>query len=197
MRKKIKQHNRSFFFLVPLLGISVTYFDAELFLNSYIRFPEKPDFKQHLFLVFNAEKLEQDKMAAFKLKNVLSYRESIFVNGFEILVHEIPVQFLDDYNIFKAGKYSQLSDTAKKKIIGPFFVKAINGETTFNYAALYPNDPESKKHKQVLQDFLGTTLPEDAEILSAPDLGLEEFKLSDFYDLFSKEADEDKNLTVH
>jgi hypothetical protein len=149
-----------------MLNINLTeLFKHDNFLNCYFGDDgHHTDYPDSLYVRFSYE--HTDQFSRFLEKQEAN---STFITSYDLpegeimLVFKIPPEKLDDYNHFKAGRYSKID----KRFITRFF---------------QPTDPrflicfKRETVKKDLEKALGVTLSDDAELDSIPDLETEIFR---------------------
>lgn len=100
----MKNHNICSYFLLPLLGLSVTHF-GDNFENSYL----SPDKDEIYVKVKDLSLLSYEQQQQFSLV--------VTAAGTEYLMFRFPDMWKKDLDIFKLGKYSEMSDEAKDMIM--------------------------------------------------------------------------------
>lgn len=165
---------KSSIFLMPLVTEKGTFHDLYFYntylYNAYINFTGLDEFNDnnHLFLVYRFFISDYFK----NLENYISQHKN-FVKTYEpnreftVYIMEIPLIFQKDARMILRGKYSNISATAKSKIIS-FHKAHIESELSH---ILH----KSSKLKEELEQHLGCNIPEDIELHSKPELIKETF----------------------
>lgn len=158
--------NKSFTYVLPMLS---PYMDIEKY-NLKNTFIGDEAYKQHdnnIFLLYRF----------YGSKEFLAYEDylksnELFVGSYDpdeyhvMYIFKVPEEFQKDYDLFKAGKYSEL-DYEYKVIIFSF------------HNILDPKHRVAKvlfKHPELHQEWeerTGTTIPEGMEVSSIPDMSKE------------------------
>jgi len=175
--------NRSFFFLMPLLNIPANYPKEAGIVNTYVKHSKFPDITGRLFVLCDSLILNEAKQARYKLLNHPKYERSYVYDDYELLVFKFKDAHAEAFKLFLEGKYSKLS-VEVKDIILKMFLAVVDGKPSKNFAVLYPNDPNALTFKRELEERIGMELGPEAEIISAPDMEKETFKLSDHFHLY-------------
>jgi hypothetical protein len=165
---------KSTFFILPMLGRSMEWYGERL-INCYIGDINRPEYDNHILLLMKFNGSIQSMQFEEALKEhrrfVTSYDP---VSGYTVFVYSMPEECLEDYQKFIDGKFSKLSDPYKQLVKG----KRSNDHKVVK--ALYPTEKDRDLLKQQLERIMemAVVLPEDAEILSIPNL--EQEKLNAF-----------------
>lgn len=151
-------------FIMPLLfnkKFSEIITDFEDFVNAYIADFDKPDYDNKIILVFNKKQKDLPKT-----NYIDKYTKT--VKGLELYfyVYELPISFEDDYITWMLGRYSKLSEEAKKKILS-FWEQ---DESNLMYGVLYRTGDIIKKfYKENLNEEIDATwLHTDKECWAEP-----------------------------
>ncbi len=159
-----KESTKSLSFLLPMLRLDRQKFLGldlvDYIINVYISDVSKPEYTNHIFIQFeyhtNANTFARIEMYLQAHKEfVTQYEPDEFST---IFVFRIPDEFYLDYLIILDSKYSRISATLKKLIIGFFQMK-----TTYDiYKILFREESKRKE----LEEFFGVELSKDAELAS-------------------------------
>ena len=154
---KTAERNKSSMFVLPMLGGSrhLFMYNSQL-LNAFI------GFNDHVDCIVLLYRWSGDPLFA-KFENALKQFQS-FIISYDpdpyhvIFVFKIPTDHEEDYKKFLIGKYSELSDIFKLKIID-FHNAELDG--TLGQILF-----KSNNRRLELEEKLGCKLPEDSELLS-------------------------------
>ena len=179
----VNKVTKSNIFVRSMLGYSFDFY-GENFHNCYIGGDAQKDV---LYLTFKKPILDQTKFN--KILETLSIDE--YFIGYKtsedwcIVKMYVPMQYLNDFNKFVNGKYSQMSEDFKENLLS-ILLRYDKTKTLFSRtkACLYPTK-EARKH---LSEALGVTIDKDAEVASVPNMDIERYR--DEY--FRKEDNESK-----
>jgi len=174
---KVSTTNRSKTYLVPLLNTEVELSDFDLMLNSFIKFNPPVDIAYPLGVLY--ETVENDNFRFYR--NVLRINplfHSEYDFGKQLLfIFNFPSAYQKDYIAFKEGKYSKMSDSAKRTIL------------TFS-AEIYKYPPLIEditgilwKHavrRQKLEKELNIKLPDNSELASKINIEDETFNINEY-----------------
>ena len=158
--------NNSSYFVLPALGKHYMFYGDALE-NCYLY--EEEGLSDCICFVFNKELSESKDIDLRKLPGFLDVLDK---KGKQVYVYSIPDEYLDDIYLFKGGKYSQMSDTYKQRVLSCNISATVKDiATTKIYGILYKTTG-MRLHWKTL---LGEDLPKDAECWSIPDLKAETF----------------------
>jgi hypothetical protein len=180
-----KKKNKSSVFVLPMItGIPYLYFRG--FINCYVgcNHDDLSDGRR-IYLAFKTEALEEDFYKDKKGNNVRNkkrievlesnplFNKKIIINGFTLFVYTPEERFSRDFDKFVSGKYSKFSEEYKTLL-----------------KSLYPTIKKMKSivsptrlDRMLLTKDLNSTLPEECEIYSVPELIEETFSLSQFLEI--------------
>ncbi len=183
-------------FVFPLLGISphLLKTSRQRFSNCYLtdeRFDKDFLSKSYVILVHSGHQDSEYRNFEKKITALPNYVESYDVDpsGKYIgRIFTIPTEFEDDFELFKKGKYSQMSHKAKKRIIENSITKdlgsklfkvslekAAKGQTTIQMIF--------NKHiflREQLEDAFEVSVDKDQELWSKPEINIGEVNFSDY-----------------
>jgi hypothetical protein len=152
---KVEKKNKACYFVIPLLGYSISYFTA--LINCYVGDnTNKPDltFKN----VFVHVKYYDEKLLRIKYFNQYYRLE----DDTYIYVFNIPKQFHDDYIKFCDGKYSKISKEGKDLICEKSGIRPVVDSLV--YKVLYKTNDQ----RELIEELIGEKLKEEYEIYSKP-----------------------------
>lgn len=157
--------NTSLAYLTPMLGHTYTQFVVYI-RGCFIGDTSRPDLDNNILLLCDYESTDE----YFKFEDFLTkhkhFKERYDPDNYSVMfVFNVPKEYEQEYHFLKSGEYSKFSDEYKRKI-----VKFWNLLSNHKYFKVLYKDPTRKEE---LEDELGTTLPENAELLSALDYDLE------------------------
>lgn len=149
------RYNKSVYFLLPMIGLSLGVNFSGL-INCYIGVRgEKLDFNLYV--------LKKD--SDHRMKNLEGYECCIdTVNGY-LYKFKILEKYEEDYMKFIAGKYSEFSNSYKNKIYGLL-------QKPYRETNVYKVLNKSLDARKVLEDRIGQTIG-NQEVLSIPDVDKE------------------------
>jgi hypothetical protein len=136
MIKELFKLNCSTLFLLHPLGLSRKQLQGTGFINCYLRDKNKPEYEglNVVFMLFLPK--AQDKFRYFteseKARTPLFIDQYDLEDGYTVMVYELPENMADDFELFKQGKYSQLSDTYLASLPKQVAVPTKNGYQTSN-----------------------------------------------------------------
>jgi len=103
--EKLNEKNLCTWYVLPLLGLNADMFGTSNFRNSYL-------VKDQNLIVVEVVDARLSLLAAHSLY----YQSAIFAEAADYLVFDIPDKWDWDMRMFKAGKYTKMSDEAKQTI---------------------------------------------------------------------------------
>jgi len=167
--------NKSSIFLLPLIAEKNSnhraFFFNTFFYNAYIHYEGLEEYNdgKHLFLLYRFFNTDSFKDLEEILRSTNNFVKTYEPNKyFTCFIMEIPIMFQQDVNKILKGKYSNISSTAKSKIIT--FHEAHTDSEVAHILFKVP------KLKEKLENYLGCAIPDDVELCSKPVLELESFK---------------------
>lgn len=119
MVKCMKEVNLCSYFLLPLIGLSEHSFGESNFCNSYLAADEKAIYVKVYSTGLLPEEVKPD-------------RALISVTGDSYLKYYFPAMWEEDFDKFRAGLYSRMSDSAKECIVQ---------HSGLQYQVLYESSP--------------------------------------------------------
>jgi len=158
--------NASNIFLLPMMGGNKKMFLHKYLVNCFVNYQE---YKNKIILVYN-HTIETFHKALQKFSNFIKY---IRLGGnYKMYIFDPPSKYLEDYNKIIEGKYSQINDTYKLKILdyNDLEIDSAMGNILF----------KSTQRKLKMERELGIELDENAELFSILDMNLETFD-SEYY----------------
>lgn len=145
-----------------MLGYKYTQF-VEYLKGCFIGDQSRPDLEGHIFLLTEYESSEEYLRFEQNLTRSRFFVERYDPDNYSVMyVYRVPPEYLEDYRLFKASKYSAFSDEYKRKII-----KFWDFLATHKYFKVLYKDVTRKEE---LEEDLGITLLDSEELLSAIDL---------------------------
>lgn len=148
--------------LLPMLGAPTTWYGEHL-INVYIGDRYRPEYDENILVLLRYS----NDIEFIGLEDGLRQHPN-YVTDYDptteevMLVFSVPRDFLEDYYIFKRGKYSRLSPRLKYLILG-------NDDYGVNYDIL-TRSPVRRKQYEMLLDV---KIDENAELLDPPDPKIE------------------------
>jgi hypothetical protein len=120
---RLGQVNKSYSYGLPLIGYSVDEFCGVLFpqnqfVNCFIGAEERPEYDKHIFVLYRFSDTTQFKRFEEQLKKHENFVECYDPDPFHVMyVFEVPERFISALEKFKLGKYSEMSNEAKARIL--------------------------------------------------------------------------------
>lgn len=170
--KKIKTKTTAY--LLPIVANKnnkyVDFKDDELFpkcnfINTFRFCNLYPDLDSHVFILYKYSINSTFSNFINRFKTFMNYHTTISNNeNFIIIVFKIPVDSFKSLNHFDKGEYSKFRIEDKKKILN--FYSVTTNDMFDPVGVLYKKD----WRKLEIEQKIGLTLPESAELSSIPNL---------------------------
>lgn len=162
-----KKINKSKSYMLPLLEGSIDIQYIRLILNTYLHLKPDPVFDYRTIHILYDKALDKQELFEEYIEEVK--RCFLFINFKEVsngylLSLRIPEQHIIDYDRFTEGKYSELADASKKKILYHLYkhYPELNNILKEIEYILYKND----KLRKAWENKLDTSISEKAELSS-------------------------------
>jgi len=157
---KTCNRNKACLFITPMLGGNKSlWFYTKSLINTFIGI--KDDVEDKIILLY---KTSRDPLFLKFLSTIQKFKAFEEVRDLDkdhlIVIFNVPKKHKKDFLKFKNGKYSEMSQLYKVKILEYHEMSAegIIGQILF----------KSKKRKRKLEKMIGMELPDDAEVYSVP-----------------------------
>lgn len=151
--KRATKTNKSLHFVAPMIGISYSFYRYNLincYLNDKLNRPNLDIY--HVFLLV---KKEDDALE--RLRPFVEYYK---VDEGYMYVFKVPDQYEEDYLKFILGKYSEFSNSYKKRIITLL-------PTPYTKSNVFKVISKSEEAKEQIEKLVGETIG-DQEVMSVP-----------------------------
>lgn len=178
MSRKEEKKNKSLVYLVPMISsepekiIRNLVINSDAFINTYYHSETDIDYndnyKNRIYLVFDKLKIKQEFVEILSKSH--NYIRAEFNNDLIIFIFKIPDIYLNDFLLFKEGKYSKISKEYKCLILHCW------PNTITIRDVLYPKKEGLDQLKIILK-----TREKITETLSKPDQIKETFKMSNYF----------------
>lgn len=159
MEQYLKWNCSSLFLIKPITGLKLLELKNAGFISSYIYFKEE----EGLFLLFEKEKEEYDILLYSQKENPSFINEEIYENKI-VWRYKIPLELKNDFEKFKKGEYSTMSNFYKKH-----FDKIIKNSLGFEIKSLqwkvFEKDPKLKKD---IEEYIGSPIDESKDYYQLP-----------------------------
>lgn len=190
MNKKEQKKNKSLVYLLPMISTQPEIIIKNLvtnntaFINTYFHSETDLDYdnnyKNRIYLVFDKSKIKQE--FANLLGESHNYIRADFNNELLIFTFKIPDIYLNDFLLFKEGKYSKFSTEYKHLLLQSW-------PNTKNLRdVLYPRKENIEQLKIILR-----TREKITETLSKPDQIKETFKMSNYFKIDNNDSTRKNN----
>jgi hypothetical protein len=163
--KKVEKSSKSKTYLLPLITKHVDIEFAYLLVNCFIKFNKHVDGIDRPFGIL----FELEDTDAFEDYNKYLITNRLFVKSFiinedrKLYIFRFPIEYANEYDLFKEGKYSKFDTEAKKLII------AYSAEA-YRYPPLIEDLAgvlwKHKSRKEKMERELGVAIPDDSELAS-------------------------------
>lgn len=155
-------------FILPMLGLANEYYGSCM-VNCYIGDVFKPELKDKIFLLFKFSNTRYFANLEAELQNMPEFHSSYSCgNEQEMFVFNVPKMYKKDYQLFKEGQYSKLSDVLKKETLR---LNRLGPESN-----IWGAFTKSDRLRKIQEERIGEQLPKDAEVISLPDMNVEIYK---------------------
>lgn len=169
-----KPYNKSTSYVLPMIGNHISEFigkhgPVKQFRNTFIADNDKPEYTEHLFLLYEFSQATDYLLFEEKLKlnpNFIDsyepdYKHTMFVFG-------IPIDYKNDYHNYLEGKYSKFNPDYKQHIMR-FHTIGINHPVMQTLL-------QAEERYKYWENELNVKIDRNAEISSPPNLKLETFQ---------------------
>ena len=149
--------NKCSIFVLPILGKHYMFYEKALD-NVYLY--EKDGLENVVCFVFNKSLTDSKAEELRNMSGYLSDKKGKFL-------YSIPDEYIEDIRLFKAGRYSLMSNDYKQRVLRCNIASTIKDITTSQlYGILY----KTKGMREHWKKILGEELPQEAECWSIPNL---------------------------
>lgn len=156
-------------YILPMLpGPKDAYFFHRFFMNCFVALPDEPGVIALLYRFSGLKSYIDFENALQKLNNFISTKD---YGPTTLYVFKVPERWKDDYDKFIAGKYSQMSDAYKRRILD---FHRVDKRNVYGQI-LYKDEDTAKERRDYIEDMIGQSLYEGQELQSVPDLSIETY----------------------
>lgn len=115
-----------------------------------------------------------------KVRTHLFLEEYDYPKGYIVVVYKFPAEYMDDYRLFKEGKYSKFSK--KYRDLFPTERKGTSSKgIPFTEPSFYSHIfGRTEKMRRYWENILDVTLQDDAELWDKPDIGKETLNIEKY-----------------
>ncbi len=157
----IKDKNISSVYITPMLGgTRKLFFFTTHHINTYI-FTE--DYGSCIALHYDVASTVVFQKFLNAVKQFRMYQDVCYIGDTVFIIFDIPEEHKEDYNKFLKGEYSKFSVVLKDKIL------KFHGPSKYLVGVLY----KSASLRQIMEEELDTSISEDSELESIPDINKE------------------------
>lgn len=127
---KKENRNEATRFIMPMLASEISFrkndvfepynnlfFQRNTFINAYISDSNKPELENKIFIRYEYDYSLDFPIFERKLEQMLPYIDDYSYNNSIVYVFDVPEKWINDYEAFKQGKYSQLSKEYKTHVL--------------------------------------------------------------------------------
>lgn len=164
-----RYNTSTLFILKPVVGINFGVLKKEFgVINSYLKDKAREDLEgDMLFVLFKPVDFDYfEQFLEEQQENSANFLEDYdYAGGYVVVVYKIPEKMKEDFELFKQGKYSKLSDIIKNcydKEVKAF----LKPMPSFQHEVF----SRAKRLKEELEEFLNAKFEKGAELWSLPDL---------------------------
>lgn len=162
---KIASRTKASMYILPMFpGPKQAYFYNQFLMNCFVGTQEHDNV---IALLYRFSGLRQYVEFEGALEKLSYFRERKDIGPTTLYIFDIPPRWKNDYHLFKAGKYSKMSDAYKKRILEFHQLDKNNVYGQILYKA--------EARKKFVEEMIDDVLPDDAELQSVPDLNTEVF----------------------
>ena len=156
------KRTKSSYFLLPMLGYNRDYFKWDnLFINAYTEYPEYSESKnKYLYVVCKYLPLESFNLLEKDMLKLSTFVEVKQNKDYVVYIHKIEKKFKKDIESFSDGKYSELSDFLKRRVL---FFHNTDKESEIGQI-LYKDE---RRRKQLEFEF-AAKIPKELDLLDKP-----------------------------
>jgi len=179
INKTIEYKRKTKNFLFPLLETTLIHTNKDI--NYLIDVLIVQGGFPQIVTIFDNIDYEPLAMDIYRLNNNNLYIDSNYDDDDKevCLFFDIPSEFRNDYKLYIQGKYSQFSDKYKQlltKTYGPGRMDSINEVTGLPHVSMYDAIYPTKDKRLAIANSLGCSVDDVVEVLSPPDINLEEYR---------------------
>lgn len=168
------KENCSTEFLLPPLGLSRSLLSKHGFIAAYMDDKNhEPHYQEAVYLLFKPTSIT--KFEYFldceydRIKNISEIVEDYdYPGGYVIVVYRFPRKFLDDYKLFREGKYSKLSNEFKILFPKTVEIELNQGSRERSYSIPYMVFNREKALREWWEEKIGMELDPNMELCRAP-----------------------------
>jgi hypothetical protein len=177
------RYNKSKTYLLPLLSELVE-FDRKFFDNlRNVFIADDLDRYKNCIYILHDFSFRNPEFTKYENKLTQSeyFVDLIDIDDQVLYVFKFPEEYMHEYNKFKEGKYSHFGLDAKELILD-FYTSIFQGNlNAVNFLLKLKQILfKDKKLKKQIEENLGVSLPDDAELTDLIDMETETFKISQY-----------------
>lgn len=168
-------------FLLPAIGLQRKDIIKYGFIDAYLDdVHHEPHYKASLYLLFKPENMEAFQVFLNKeyKRTKLLIEDYDYAGGYVVTVYKIAEEYMKEYDLFLKGKYSKFRK--KYMQLFPQVVKIENedGKSVMETSLAYHIFDRTPSIREYWEEKVGTSLDEEAEMWSKPDIeGVEKLNI--------------------
>lgn len=172
--QKPKKFNKSTSYILPMIGNHITEFmgnhgPIKQFKNVFIADNDKPEFTEHIFLLYEFSGEQNYLLFEEKLKLNPYYIESYDPDYMHTMyIFGVPIEYKTEYELYKQGKYSKFNANYKAHIMR-FHSIGVNHPVMQTLT-------KAEERYQYWEKELNVKIDRNAEVSSPPDMSLETYQ---------------------
>ena len=152
--------NKSFTYILPMLSTEIDIVKDGL-VNTFIGDEEYPQYDNHIFLLYKFSGSKEFLQYEDFIKNTHLFVHSYDPDDHHVMyVLDVPSFYQTDYDLFAKGKYSEMNRDYKIIIFAFHNIEHRVAKVLFKHPDL----------REEWEERTGSTIPDNAEVSSVPDL---------------------------
>lgn len=164
--------NCSTIFLLPGIGLQRRQLLKYGFIAAYIDDKShEPHYRDAVYVLFKPPDMDLFQIFLdheYRRTGVLDDYD--YARGYVVVVYSFPTEFMDEYQLFKKGKYSKFREKYRKLFPKKVDVLEDDGSITNTFSLPYLIFEKAESLKEFWEERVGETLERDAEYWTSPDL---------------------------
>jgi hypothetical protein len=188
----LKWNPSTLLIMKPITGLGIGSLSKFGLINSYLQ-DELSDLDgDNLFVLFKPTDMDNfEKMADKYVRRTDNFLQDYdYEGGYIVLTYSIPTGLLDDFELFKKGKYSKMSVKVRSNYK---FQVVIDGKKEKSFQYMVFNKDSDFRYN--LENYLGVTFSQEDELWEAPGDN-EILKIEEIHDRITKSINSPERGTV-
>ncbi len=166
---RIAHRTKASMYVLPMLpGPKEAFFFHQFFMNCFVAVPDEENV---IALLYRFSGLKVFVEFEDALKKLSTFKRMEDIGPTTLYVFEVPKRWAKDYELFIAGKYSQMSEAYKQRILEFHHVDKRNVYGQI----LYKDEETALDRRHHVENMIGQPLHPDAELQSVPEMSLETY----------------------